>query len=302
MKKKIMLLLAAAFILSSNYVYARQYHVLENRDVKILFEAPLARAAKGVADIYPQAKTALESTFGWDLNFRPSVLLITDREHFKNMAVSPLIVAFAVPNRSLIVIDYTKMARHPYSIENTLKHELCHLLLHYHIPGGALPRWLDEGVCQWVSDWIGDIIMDQKRSYLNKAALKGSFISLRSLHNSFPSGKEHLLLAYEESKSFVAYILSEFGKEGILSVLDHMKKGENVEDAFFNALATPLVDLEIQWRYSIRKKTTWFTLLSFYLYEILFGLMALLSIYAFIKIMLKKRAYMAEDPEDHLLS
>jgi len=302
MKKKIMLLLAAFFILSSNCVYAQQYHVLENSDVKILFEAPLAPAAKEVADVYPQVKAALESTFGWDLNFRPSVLLITDREHFKNMAISPLIVAFAVPNSNLMVIDCTKIASHPYSIENTLKHELCHLLLHYHIPGGALPRWLDEGVCQWVSDWIGDIIMDQKRSYLNKAALRGSFLSLRSLHYGFPSGKEYILLAYEESKSFVAYILREFGKEGVLRVLDHMKKGKNVEDAFFSALSTPLVDLEIQWRSSIRKKTTWFTYLSYYLYEILFALMALISIYAFIKIMLKKRAYMAEDPEDHLLS
>lgn len=302
MKKKIMLLLAAFFILSSNCVYAQQYHVLENKDVKILFEAPLAPAAKEVADVYPQVKAALENTFGWDLNFRPSVLLITDREHFKNMAISPLIVAFAVPNSNLMVIDCTKIASHPYSIENTLKHELCHLLLHYHIPGGVLPRWLDEGVCQWVSDWIGDIIMDQKRSYLNKAALRGSFLSLRSLHNGFPAGKEYILLAYEESKSFVAYILREFGKEGVLSVLDHMKKGDNVEDAFLSALSTPLVDLEIQWRSSIRKKTTWFTYLSYYLYEILFALMALISIYAFIKITLKKRAYMAEDPEDHLLS
>lgn len=302
MKKKILLLLTAAFMFSSNCVFAEPFQVLENRDVKIFFEAQLAAVANQIADIYPPIKAALEATFGWDLNLRPSVLIIRDRERFQYMANTPLIVAFAVPDRNLIVIDYTKMTRHPYSIENTLKHELCHLLLHDHIPGGNLPRWLDEGVCQWVSDWVGDIIMDQKHSYLNRAALRGTFISLRSIQNGFPSGKEHMILAYEVSKSFVSHILGRFGKQGILSVLEHMKMGENVEEAFFNALATSLDDLELQWRDAVRKKITWFTHLSYYLYEILFGLMALISIYAFIRIILKKRAYMAEDTDESLLS
>ena len=111
-----------------------------------------------------------------------------------------------------------------------------------------------------------------------------------------------MLLSYEISKSFVAYIIDQFGKEGMLSILGYMKKGQDVEQAFLSALSTPLEGLEIQWRYSIRKKMTWLTQLSYYLYEILFALTALISIFAFIKIILKKRAYMAEDAEDDLLS
>ncbi len=302
MKTKNLFLLAVACIIFSNCVYAGQLHVLENRNIKILFEEPLASAAEEVADIYPQTKVALEKNFGWELNFRPSVLLIRDRKRFNNMALSPLIVAFAVPRSNMIVIDYTKMAQDPFTLGNTLKHELCHLLLHHHIPSGALPRWLDEGVCQWVSDWIADIIMNQKQSFLNKAAIRGSFFSLDSLQNGFPPGKKAVLLAYEESKSFVAYIIRRFGKEGLLSVLEHMRKGENVKDAFSNALSMSLEDLEIEWQESLRTKTTWFVLLSYYLYEILFALMALISIYAFIRITIKKRAYMAEDSQDSLLS
>lgn len=194
------------------------------------------------------------------------------------------------------------MARHPFTIENTLKHEMCHLLLHHHIKENLLPRWLDEGVCQWASDGIADIIIDQKRSLLNRAAHRGVFIPLGSLAHYFPSDNDGLMLAYEESKGFVSHIISLYGKEGMLSILNHMKNNESVEQAFIKALSMPLDDLEQEWHVSLRKEATWFILLSYYLYEILFGLMALISIFAFIKIILKKRAYMAEHPEDHFLS
>ena len=92
------------------------------------------------------------------------------------MAGDPLVVAFAVPQRNLIVIDYSKMITHPLSLETTLKHELCHILLHEHIKTEILPRWLDEGLCQWASGGIGEIIMDQKRSRLNRAAFSREFI------------------------------------------------------------------------------------------------------------------------------
>ena len=301
-KKKTILLFAIIIISYAKCLCAGEFHALENKDVKILFEPKLEWAAKEVAGIYPEIKIALEDTFGWDLNLRPSVLLIKDRNRFQNLILNPLTVAFAVPKSNLIIVDYTKMTLHPFTIENTLKHELCHLLLHHHINGHILPRWLDEGVCQWASDGIADIIMDQKRSYLNKAASRGTFIQLNALQKGFPRKKESLLLAYEESKSFVAHIISRFGKEGLLKVLEQMKKGVSVDTAIRKALSTPLGVLEREWHQSIRKKTTWFTLLSYYLYEILFALMALLSIFAFIKIMIKKRAYMQEDPEDSLFS
>jgi len=283
-------------------VQAEEFHVLENKNAKILFDKDLEPAAREIAEIYPETRARLESAFGWSLNLRPSVLLIRDSTRFHNRGVSPLTVAFAVPKSNLIVIDYSKMARHPFTIENTLQHEMCHLLLHHHIKEKILPRWLDEGVCQWASDGIADIILDQRRSLLNRAAYRGVFIPLGSLAQGFPPDNDGLMLAYEESKGFVSHIISLYGKESMLSVLNHMKNNESVEQAFIKALSMPLDDLEQEWHVSLRKEATWFILLSYYLYEILFGLMALISIFAFIKIILKKRAYMAEETENSLLS
>jgi hypothetical protein len=298
MKGKILiLLLATCLILFTKGLYGGEVQVLERDDIRVLFEPPLGAASKEVANVYQGIRGEIEGIFGWSLNFRPTVLLISDSKHFGRMAESPLTVAFAVPSKGLIVIDYSKMKRHPFNLQDTLKHEICHLLLHEHIKEAVLPRWLDEGVCQWASGGVVDIIMDQKRSLLNRAALRGKFIPLGSLRRGFPRDKDSLLLAYEESKGFVEHIIAKFGKEGILRVLEHMKRGEEADTAVLRSLSMPLDRLEEAWHRSLMRKMTWFTYLSYHLYEILFALGALITIYAFIRAIGRKRAYMKGDEE-----
>lgn len=297
MKITRLLLVEIFLIIFTCRLCAAEVHVLQDKDLTVIFDAGLRPAAQEVAYIYPEVRVELESTFGWNLNARPSVILIKERKHFVKMAKNPLTVAFAVPGKNLIVVDHSKMSVHPFSLELTLKHELCHLLLHYHIGEGCLPRWFDEGVCQWVSGGLADIIMEQKRSVLNTAALRGRFISLGLLQQDFPYDKEGLLLAYEESRSFVNYIIGEYGKEGILKVLEQMKKGEDTRTAFLKALDISLEKLEEEWHDSLRRKMTWFTYLSYHLYEIVFALVAIITIFAFIKMILRKRAYMKEETE-----
>ena len=294
-KQKRFFFLIIFIVALSKCAYAKDLQVLQTSSVKVLFEPPLKSAAKQVADLYPGVKENLESNFGWELNLSPSVILIKDRDNFLRMAGDPLVVAFAVPRRNLIVIDYSKMTTHPFSFETTLKHELCHILLHKHIKVEIFPRWLDEGLCQWASGGIGEIIMDPKRSFLNRAALSKKFIRLRNLERVFPPDKNSRLLAYEQSKSFVSYLVRRFGRDGILNVLKRMKAGEITEAAFSRVFLIPLEELENEWRDSLRQKMTWFTYLSYYLYEILFTLMALITICAFIRLRIKKKGYVDDE-------
>jgi len=145
-EKKYILLITTCLILFATCLYAGDLHVLEEKHVTVAFDPSLRSAAQEVADMYPHLKADLERHIGWDLDLISSVLLIKDRKLFQRMAESPLTVAFAVPARNLIVIDHTRMRVRPFSLEITLKHELCHLLLHHHIRGPDFPRWLDEGV------------------------------------------------------------------------------------------------------------------------------------------------------------
>ncbi|MBU0733344.1 MAG: hypothetical protein KKG10_04250 [Proteobacteria bacterium] len=294
----LLLFLAASLLFSWRSLGAGEVYLLKEAGIRVLFEPPLEPAAKQLTNIYPGVKAELERIFGWDLNLTPSILLIKESKEFQQMIKNPLTVAFALPEKDLIVIDYSKMNIHPFTLRNIFKHELCHLLLHQHIRSVPLPRWLDEGVAQWVSDGIGDIILDQKRSRLNKVALRGRFISLDSLARGFPRREEDLILAYEESKSFVDYIIGKFGREGVLKVLEGMKQGESVHAAVLRACSVSFEDLEKGWQSSLRRKMTWFTYLSYNLYEILFSLAALITVYGSIRIMLKKRRRMREELED----
>lgn len=279
-------------------LFAGEIHCLKGNNVAVFFEPSLETAAKEVAEIYPEVKAQLENTIGWDLNLTPSVLLFKHTENFQRIAENPLTIAFAVPAKNLVVIDYSRMNIHPFTLENTLKHELCHLLLHHHIRVPVLPRWLDEGVCQLLSDGIGDIIMDQKRSLLNKAALSRRFIPLKALERSFPQKENSLILAYEESKGFVSHIASRFGREGILKILNLMKKGEDAETAILKALSMQTQVLEKEWHDSLKSKITWFAHLSYNLYDILFALMGLITILAFIRLIIKKRALKNEEMDE----
>jgi hypothetical protein len=277
---------------------AGELQSLQTGNVEVFFDASLEPAAKEVLHLYPVVREELESLFARQLHSKPSVLLIKTRLDFLKIAGDSLIVAFAAPQKNLIVIDNSKMVEHPFSLATTLKHELAHLLLHQYIRADIFPRWLDEGLCQWASDGIGEVIRDPKSSLLNRAAFSGKFIRLRELQQNFPPDKKSRLLAYEESKNFVTYLSGRFGREIIFKVLHHMESGLTAEAAIQTASLIPFEVLEKEWRHSLRKKMTWFALLSYYLYEILFALMALITIYAFIRRRIKKKLYWDDEPEN----
>ncbi len=271
---------------------------LQAGDVEVFFDASLEPDARKVLHLYPKVRGDIESLFAWQLHSKPTVLLIKTRKDFLKMAGDSLVVAFAVPQKNLIVIDNSKMIKRPFSLATTLKHELAHLLLHQYIRADIFPRWLDEGLCQWASDGIGEVIRDSKSSLLNRAAFSGKFIRLRELEQDFPPDEKSRLLAYEESKSFVAYLAARFGREIIFKVLHHMGSGLSAEAAIQKASLIPFETLEKEWQHSLRKKTTWFALLSYYLYEIVFTLMAFITVYAFIRRRIKKKYYWDDEPEN----
>ncbi len=158
-----------------------------------------------------------------------------------------------------------------------------------------IPRWFDEGVAQWTSNGVMDILHDQKDALLPKAAFSDRIIPLGALNKGFPGNANVLRLAYEESKSFIDYIINTHGKRGLLEILGLMKDGVTLRKAVLQALGTPLYKIEEDWRSSLKENIVWFAHLSYYLYEILFAFGGLIVVYAFIKMLRKKRAYMEEE-------
>ncbi|MDD5722216.1 MAG: peptidase MA family metallohydrolase [Syntrophales bacterium] len=293
--RKKVLLFICLILLFPTPLRGTQRSATETDAVIVLFEEPLEIAAKEVSDIYPALREELEKTLGWRLDFKPTVLLIKDRQTFQERAGSTLFTAFAVPGQRLIVIDYSRMAADPSLLATTLKHELCHLLLHHHIQSANLPRWLDEGISQWVSGGMAGIIMDRERFVLNRAVLSGNYISIRNLVTYFPAGEVPLLTAYEESKDLIEYINRKFGRKGILDILKYLREGYAPDRAIHRSLSISLAELESKWVKDLGKRATWFTYLVVHLYQTLFFLGALLTVFGFIRARIRKRNYQDDD-------
>jgi hypothetical protein len=241
--------------------------------------------------MYADSKQELQTLFQWPVSFRPTLVLINDHHQFRQMARHPLVVAYALPSENVMVIDHTRMTTEPFNLQATIKHELCHLVLHHHIKGERLPRWLDEGVCQWASDGLADIILDTRRELLPAAILSGRYLDLANLKHRFPHEKNGLILAYEQSKSIVDYMSRTFGQQGVLDLLELLRQGNELELAVERRFAMTFDQLEARWREHLKKNINWFTYLSIHLYEILFVSAALLTILAFIRRVLRKKAY-----------
>ncbi len=278
-----------------------QSKTIESEAIIVEFDGSLHKIAQEVIEIYPVLKTEIETTFGWPLNFKPKVMLTIARENFQHLTRNPLVVAYALPHQTLIVIDYSKMRTEPLMFRATLKHELTHLFLHDRIRMGNLPKWLDEGLAQWVSGGISEILMGGKGVKLAQAKLRGNLIPLRSLALSFPKEESGRLLAYAEAKSIVEYIKSHFGLSGIRAILEALKDNKDIDTAIQMGLSLSMDTLEARWQADLSKKITWIAYFGNNLVLILFSFGALLTIYGFIRLLIQKKRYREKEEEEELL-
>jgi peptidase MA superfamily protein len=284
-----LLLLAILFFVTVTAVDASQSFIMQGDTASVRFDASQEAAAKEILRLYPSVRSDLERVIPWSIEFSPTFVLLTEGE-LEKMAESRLVTALAIPRRNLVLLDLSKMSNHAFVLETTMKHELCHLLLHHYINENALPKWFDEGMCQWVSNGMADIIMERKASYLDAAVLAGQIAPLWQLNNRFPGEDRSLVLAYEQSLSIVTYISQKYGTGKLLSVLNQLRNGNQFEEAVKESLGIGLPELESNWQRSLRKEHTWLLYVSMHLYEILFFVAALLTVGGFIRSIRRRRA------------
>jgi hypothetical protein len=265
----------------------------ENRTVEdersiVRFDGPFRTSAMDVLKLCPGILTELAEDLGWQTDFRPEIIL-ANSTYFRKVTESDLFTAVAIPQNNLILIDSSKINVYPFSLRTTLKHELCHLELHRHISESILPRWFDEGVCQWVSGGLAELMADGNRSVFSEAVLANRLMSVKELTREFPREGKAMILAYEESRSLVEFTEKKFGASGVRSILEKMSRGDSLEDAVQESFSISLDDLEKQWTSSLVNKPLRVSYLGENIYEILFVIAALITVYGFVLILKKKK-------------
>ncbi len=266
--------------------------------VRVVHEPGGMAGAKELAELYSKTKEKTENLFGWSFHPRATLVIVKDRRRFLMMADNPITVAYAVPEQNTIVLDYTMAGSRPFSLETTLMHEFCHLLLHDRLPD--IPRWLDEGLCQWASGGLDEIVysQDQARAALNRAAASDELIPFADLESGFPYAEGPRVLAYEQSRNFVTYLARRFGSENLRAVLRGMEDGENFEKASLRIYGVSFERLEEDWRESVRSEWPWLAFLGNHVYTFLFVAGALATLFGFLRFLWRKRNYRDEYWDD----
>jgi len=234
--------------------------------VTVFHEPSLESMARRLVEAYPRILENVEKALGWRLGPRPVVALAGREETFREMGGGPFFAAFAIPSQSFVAVHCSP------------------------------PLWLEEGICQWVSGNLGEVLVAWQPP--GGSGLPRRTIPLRRLSSSFPSSEEELFLAYDVSREFVEDFIDRYGREGLRRVLAAMKEGRAAEDAFEDETGRGIEELEAQWLRGMNRFRRWALWLAASLYEILFFLGGVLLAVAFVAKTLRKRRYAEEEEED----
>ena len=288
------LLLIFILTASSGAAEMKEYY---SPEITVRFDAPLKDAAGRLSSAYRKTRADIEAKLGLRMRVGPVVVLMRNNTAFQEIAGNKLVTALAVGGRNLIVIDYSRMDRVPFDLEDTFKHELTHILLHQRIGGSYLPKWLDEGVAQWASGGVADIMRRGDKDLLQQAVLSHRVIPLRHISSNFPDSPDGLILAYEESKSFTEFIVKHYGEAKLRLLLQSLEKKEAIETAIYDNYGVSLSVLEQTWKTGLIRENSWITYMADHMYWLLFSLAALITVAGFCVVKRRMRNYRDEEDE-----
>jgi hypothetical protein len=113
--------------------------------------------------------------------------------------------------------------------KRALAHELTHLVVHQMTlsPYGGMPVWLDEGLATRSE---GSLRYDYAIA-LNQAITNDSFISVQSISSPFSADSGLAILSYAESYTVVDYLITTYGKNRMLDLLEAFREGASYDGA-----------------------------------------------------------------------
>ncbi|MBA7680935.1 hypothetical protein ES703_89256 [subsurface metagenome] len=130
--------------------------------------------------------------------------------------------------------------------KRAIAHELTHLVIHQMTlnPYGDLPTWLDGGLAMYTEG----APLPEYVAYLNKAIVENSLISVRSLSSPFSAYAEDAVLSYAQSYSLVEFLISNYGRDKMLELLNIFRQGSTYDGALEQVYGFDMDGLNALWR------------------------------------------------------
>jgi hypothetical protein len=187
----------------------------------------------------------------WLGDKRCRIYLYRNQEEFVKATNSPEWSAGKASYTERIIWSFTGADRFK---ENILPHEMAHILFREFVGlnNHRVPRWLDEGVAQYVEFGKREEALNLMRAMLEKE----TYIPIEDLdrmHAAHMGEVDETIaeLYYLESASLVHFLISEYGSGRFVDVCSALRDGKTFERALSygtsNALDS-LTELEVEWK------------------------------------------------------
>jgi hypothetical protein len=136
--------------------------------------------------------------------------------------------------------------------QGAMTHELTHIVINQVVfnPYNDLPVWLNEGLAMYNEGPLDS----QFTGPLTSAITKNTLISVRSLSSPFSAFPDKANLSYAESDTFVDYLVSQYGSNKMLALLNTFKQGSTTDDALRGVYGFNMDGLNSQWLTWVKTK------------------------------------------------
>lgn len=156
----------------------------------------------------------------------------------------------AFPEQNIVIIG---IASHEVDWgKRTEVHELTHVLVGHLTFSclGDVPTWLNEGLAVYSEGELEDDSQEQ----LQTAIRDDTLISVRSLSGGFSEIADKADLSYSQSYSIVKFLIEEYGRDKMTTLLLALRDGTTIDDALTAIYGFNVDGLEDAWRLAIGAK------------------------------------------------
>ncbi|MFN4152555.1 MAG: peptidase MA family metallohydrolase [Candidatus Sericytochromatia bacterium] len=195
----------------------------------------------------------LKSWFDNKFDNKINISVLNDKDFNKIIGNGKISIdGFAVSEQDLIVLKESALVgKTTEDIRRLLKHEISHIFLattFKNFSYDKFPRWLNEGLSQFLSDGGSEIYSYSYQNSLQSAFITGNLIPFSSLVYYFPSDKDNFSLAYAQSISFIEFLVKKFGQDKLKVLLGELDKNDSFYKSFENVYKENFFLVENLWK------------------------------------------------------
>jgi hypothetical protein len=268
------IIIIGCFVFYSFSVWAGREQIIQSQHFKVHFTEQDKKVAYRAIQIAEESYRTITKDIGLTPAKPIIILILPTRKEFEvaNRGIQEWAVGQACIGKGNIIFIQSPRSNLRITLEKIIRHELTHIVLGEVFKRGYMPRWLNEGLAMYeAKEWQFVNNMKIAEAYLTK-----KLIPLSALIYTFPKNEHQAQLAYAQSFDLLLFIMNEYGKDKIISLIKELSLGTNINLAFKKSLGVNLFELEVAWHESLRQRFNWISIItSNYLLWLIFPLLCL---------------------------